>query len=119
MRLLPRTSADKMAMFTATVLYVFVSCSVATISKMMAHDPLTDPPGLVGTQAVRENCDGSHLNLSTEGTLRLSTLGPALVRRRIHWIRRRPQRSQLLQELQGKAKRIRWEQLCLVVLLQA
>ena len=80
MCLLPRTSADKIAIFMATAWYMFVSCSVATISKMMAHDPLTDPPGIVDLQAVRESCDGSYLNLPTEyvveATWQMSRKGP-------------------------------------------
>ena len=66
LRLPPRTSADEVTKLVATAWYVFVSCSVAAFSKMMTHDPFNDLPVLVVMQAVRENCDGSYLSLSTE-----------------------------------------------------
>ena len=66
LRLPPRTSADEVTRLVATAWYVFVSCSVAAISKMIAHDPLTDPPDPFGTKAVKKDCGGSHSNLSRE-----------------------------------------------------
>ena len=66
LRLSPRTSVDRMIIFMATAWCMFVSCSVAAFSKMMTHDPLNDLPVLVVMQAVRENCGGSYLSLSTE-----------------------------------------------------
>ena len=53
-------------MFMAAAWCMSVSGLIAAFSKMMTHDPLNDLPVLVVMQAVRENCDGSYLSLSTE-----------------------------------------------------